>query len=137
MTQSWKPTAAEKRAIRAYAAKHERRKPGGIVLEIGERSDGVTHSSNLLTFGPDMDAGFEASDLSQPLPWSSLDLGVETINGRAVVDFYVYEKRIGEPGELLSNVQAHVELIQYAPRLVSITGTGSPTEIVNVTGAMG
>lgn len=125
----WKANADEKRAIRAVAAMGEGKKPGAISIEIGERialdGSGLI-SCNLLTFG-DADTALDKSDLHSPSPWSDLDYGVELIDGKAIVDFYVYEKRVGDLGELLSNVQAHVETIQGKPRLKKITGTGIKT----------
>lgn len=121
----WKPNAEEKRAIRAVAAAGENVKPGAITIEVGERIalDGSgTTSTNLLTFGPD--DGLDRSDLSQPLPWTELDRGIELVDGKAIVDFYVYEKRIGDVGDLMTNVQAHVETIEGEPRLKVVTGTG-------------
>lgn len=122
----WFANADEKRAIRAVAAMGEGRKPGAIIIEVGERvaldGSGVI-STNLLTFGPDED-GIDRSDLHQPVEWAELDRGVELVDGKAIVDFYVYEKMIGDLGELLTNVQAHVVTIEGKPRLEKITGTG-------------
>lgn len=131
----WFATPDEKRAIRAVAAASENLKPQAIAIEIGERyaltrAPDVdwkdTISINLLTFPGEME-GKDNSDLHQTVPWSDLDYGVPlTIEGRAVVDFYVYEKRVGDTGDLLTNVQAHVETVDGKPRLVKITGTGMP-----------
>ncbi|WNL50812.1 hypothetical protein RPALISO_225 [Ruegeria phage RpAliso] len=122
----WKPTPEEKRAIRAYPAKYERRKPRALIIEIGERANGDTISTNVLAFGKDWSTGVEASDLHQPTSWSDLDRGIAMIDDKAIVDFYVYERVFEGHGDLLTNVQAHVELVDGTPRLVALTGTGMP-----------
>ena len=123
----WKANADEKRAIRAVAAMSVGKNPGAIVIEIGERCvlDGSgTTSTNLLAFGDYTDA-LDRSDLHQPLPWTELDSGIELVDGKAIVDFNVREKIvIGDCGEHLTNVQAHVEISGVKPRLMKITGTG-------------
>lgn len=127
----WKANADEKRAIRAVAAAGENRSPQSILIEVGERvalnvPDGTDWkdmiSTNLLTFGPD--DGLDRSNLHQPIGWSELDRGIELVDGKALVDFYVYEKLVGDQGDLLTNVQAHVETIEGKPRLKMVTGTG-------------
>lgn len=132
----WKPTADDKRTIRAVAAASERCKPGALQIEVAERAS-ITPgsnavSTNLLLVGGTPEDLFAGSDLHQPLPWNELDCGIElTEDGRAVVDFYVYEKVFGDHGELLTNVQAHVKVIEGKPMLWKITGTG----IAPVTGS--
>ena len=135
MSKLWFPTPAEKRAIRTVAAMSENRKGSTVHIEIGERyaltrADNVpwqdTISINLLSF-PGEKEGLDNSDLHQTVGWSELSHGVPlTSDGRAVVDFYVYEKLVGDHGDLLTNVQAHVETVNGKPKLVKITGTGMP-----------
>lgn len=121
----WKPTIHEKRAIRTVAATSENRLGSTVHIEIGERyplTRAGDPSINVLLVG-----GVEDSDLNQPVSWTELDRGVPLdSNGAAVVDFYVYEKLVGDHGDLLTNVQAHVETVDGKPRLVKITGTGMP-----------
>jgi hypothetical protein len=136
----WKPTADEKKAIRGYAAKAEKCKPAQLHIEIGERyslydgyhdRDGPTVMSTnamLVDSTPD----WEESDLSQTWPWSDLKHGIElTLDGRAVVDFYVYKKARNYHRELLTNVQAHVALLDGKPVLWKITGTMATALIIN------
>lgn len=128
----WKANADEKRAIRAAAAMGEGMKPGAIHIEVGERVslDGDFRTGfNILALGTGENPNdpFDGTDLHQPLPWSYLDDGIElTADGKALVDFYVYEKLVGDHGDLLTNVQAHVVTVDNKPRLRKITGTGIP-----------
>lgn len=127
----WKPTADEKRAIRAFAAASEGRPPRALHIEIGERiGEGGNFDTSfnilILTRGDTTRDAFGTTDLNQPLPWSFLDDGIElTEDGKALVDFYVYEKLFDDHGDLLTNVQAHVETVEGNPRLVKISGTGA------------
>jgi hypothetical protein len=122
----WKANAEERRAIRAVAATGEKRKPGSITIEIGLRypltGDG-TVSENILLVDPTGD--IDNTDLHDTRPFSDLDGGVPlSSDGKAIVDFYVYEKAFNDHGYLLTNVQAYVEMIEGKPRLKKITGTG-------------
>lgn len=125
----WKPTAAEKRAIRKYAALYEGKKPGAVVIEIGTRcpltGEGEVSSNVLIV---DRDANFDNTDLHQTSPWADLKYGIPlTGEGTALVDFHVYEKMFGdELGMLLTNVQAHVREEEGKAKLWKITGTGTP-----------
>ena len=125
----WKPKASDLKSIRAYAAKSEWLKPNALIIEAAFRENTDTGQTdlNVLALG-----GFEQTDLSDFLPWSSFrGYPVKlTDDGKAEVDFYV-KKRPGpweSEGELLTNVQAHVETIDGKPRLVRITGTGTPAQ---------
>lgn len=128
---SWKPTLEEKRAIRVFAAKSEGLSISAIVVAVGERyslhppdggSQQVDTSTNILSFG--LTDGQERSDLNQTLPWTTLNRGIELVDGEAVVDFYVYERGFGTLGDLRTNVQAHVTSVDGTPRLWKLTGTG-------------
>lgn len=126
----WKPTAAEKKAIRGFAARSERRKPMQLHIEIGGRWNGEIENTNVLLV--DSTEHWEKSDLNQTWPWSDLSYGIDlTPNGLALVDFYVYEKEFGDHGELLTNVQAHVALHDGKPVLWKITGTGAKDEVLD------
>ena len=120
----WKAKADEKRAIRSFAARGERRRPQSIKIEVGEREpdSGGAPSTNVLLVG-----GVDNSDLHQPLPWSELDRGIDLDSaGMAIVDFYVYERAFDDHGDLLTNVQAHVKTINGKPMIVRLSGTGVP-----------
>ena len=130
----WKPTAIEKKAISGFAARSEKRKPTRLHIRIGERyslKDGAANAAtNVLLI--DSTPDWEESDLSQTWPWSDLNHGVDlTGDGRAQVDFYVYERGFDDYGDLLTNVQAHVALRDGKPVLWKITGTGVPAQILD------
>ena len=130
----WKPTAADKKTIREFAARSEKRKPLQLHIEIGERysltrESGYADTNVLLV---DNTPDWEESDLSQTWPWAELKWGIRlTKEGRAVVDFYVYEKEFGDHGDLMTNVQAHVALKDGKPVLWKMTGTGVPAQILD------
>jgi hypothetical protein len=125
MGQFWKPSAAERRAIRVYAAKSENLAPKQIILDVGQRyslKDG-TQSFNVLLV--DSTPDWEESDLHDLCSFTSLNKVRLNADGCAVVDFYVY--RNNRDSELLTNVQAHVEHVDGKPHIVRLTGTGSKT----------
>lgn len=126
----WKITPAERRAIRAFAARSEKLKPRQIKLSVGERYniddakkhlDETRRSTNiyLVTDHPDWDDTdlYETWDFFAKI--GSIPL---TREGRALVDFYVYKNDRDE--ELLTNVQAYVETVDGKPKLVKLSGTG-------------
>lgn len=130
----WKPTPAEKKAIKAFAARAEKRKPTQLHFMIGERyslTRGITaNNTNVMLI--DNTPDWEDSDLNQTWPWSNLAAGIElTPEGRAQVDFYVYERGYDDYGDLLTNVQAHVALRGGKPVLWKITGTGVKAEVLD------
>lgn len=130
----WKPTAAEKKALKAFAARAEKRKPAQLHIEIGERYSltrgTACNSTNVMLVDDTID--WEDSDLSQTWPWAELDRGIDlTSEGRAQVDMYVYERGFWDHGDLLTNVQAHVALRGGKPVLWKITGTGEKAYIVD------
>jgi hypothetical protein len=130
----WKPTDLEKKRIKGFAAQSEKRKPTRLHMRIGERyslTRGINaNSTNVMLIDDTID--WEDSDLFQTCPWSDLKNGIElTKEGRAQVDFYVYERTYDDYGDLLTNVQAHVALRDGKPVLWKITGTGVPAKIVD------
>lgn len=129
----WKPTSAEKKALRGYAAKYEKRRPGQLHIEIGIRHNLEVDrgtSVNVMLVSDLVD--WDDTDLYDRCGWSDLDYGVPlTREGRAVVDFYVYEREWNDHGDLLTNIQAHVALKNGKPVLWKITGTMMPVQIVD------
>lgn len=115
----WKPSKAEKQAIRDYAAQcHGIAGGNGVTLEIGKRYniDGKTDvesiNGNLVTDCPNWDD----TDLADHVSWTEFCNGVELdSNGMAKIDFYVYSK--GRYGELEGNIQAIVALVDGVPTL--------------------
>lgn len=129
MTKKWKPTADEKRAVRAYAAKAEGLKPGQIAIQLGERYSLTSgkRSENILLISDD--PKWNDTDLhDNGHAWADhCKWGIElTEDGRALVDLYIYEKLFDDHGDLMSNVQCHVETVDGKPRLVKLTGTLTP-----------
>lgn len=130
----WKPTDLDRKRIKGFAARSEKRKPTRLHMRIGERyslTRGITaNSTNVMLVDDTTD--LEDSDLFQTCPWSDLKYGIElTKEGRAQVDFYVYERGYDDYGDLLTNVQAHVALRDGKPVLWKITGTGVPAQIID------
>lgn len=132
-TRHWKPTAADLRAIRAYAAASEGYRPQAVHIEIGERAstDPSRHwdtSTNLLLVNSgDPDDFLEGTDLDQFRSWADFKaFGIPlTEDGRAIVDFSVYEKEFGgDHGDLITNVQAHVATRNSKPVIVGFSATG-------------
>lgn len=131
----WHPSPADLRAIRTYCAETEGRKPGSIVIEAGIREnlerkdlDGI-YSVNIARLTDD--PNWEDTDLVQTLPWKHFKAeGVElTKDGRAEVDFYIYEKTFGDfHGGLLGNAQVYVQTKDGEPQIVGFSATMRPYE---------
>lgn len=125
MTTKWTISAADRRAIRAYAARAERLQPRQIDLDIGQRyslSGGASdHDFNIYLV--DQTPDWEESDLHDL--WKFADIKSITLDpqGRALIDIYVYKNDADR--ELLTNVQAYIETVDGKPVMVKLTGTGS------------
>lgn len=124
MTTKWTISAADRRAIRAYAARAERLQPRQIDLDIGERYnlDDPSRSSQNIYLVDDT-ADWEESDLRDF--WKFADTKAIPLDpqGRALIDIYVYKNDADR--ELLTNVQAYVETVDGKPVMVKLAGTGS------------
>lgn len=126
----WKPSAAEKRAIRNYAGLSEGRKGSRVHIETNLRynmDDGsIPPDENLLLVRNGADDA--RTDLYDTGRWGDLNKGITlTDDGRAEVEFVAYERGFyGDHGDLLTHVQAHVEPVNGKPRLVRLTGTMVP-----------
>jgi hypothetical protein len=132
MTTIWKPNADQLREIRAWAALvHDNRRPGGVVIEAGERANDKGRSLNIVELTGTF--ALEDTDLHDYVSWSDFRArGVPLYSGVALVDFYVSEKGFGERGELLGNVQAVVMLQDNKPTLVELRATGGLDKAVNI-----
>lgn len=125
MTTKWTISAADRRAIRAYAARAERLQPRQIDLDIGQRyslSSGASdHDFNIYLV--DQTPDWEESDLHDL--WKFADIKSITLDpqGRALIDIYVYKNDADR--ELLTNVQAYIETVDGKPVMVKLAGTGS------------
>lgn len=124
MTTKWTISAADRRAIRAYAARAERLQPRQIDLDIGERYnlDDPSRSSQNIYLVDDT-ADWEESDLRDF--WKFADTKAIPLDpqGRALIDIYVYKNDADR--ELLTNVQAYVETVDGKPVMVKLAGTES------------
>ena len=129
----WKPTTTEKKNIRAYAAKFEKLRPAQIIIEAGERVSLVTGNTSFNVLLIDQTPDWDESDLHDTHGWTdTLTRGIPlTEDGRAVTDYYVYEKVWNDHGDLLTNVQTHVAMLNGKPTLWKLTGTMMPVVIVN------
>lgn len=110
MPKMHKPTAWEKNIIRDCAKKSAGCK--GVKLEPGERvrlgsqrgEPGDRYSLNLALLADD--DHLDNTDLFTTRPWRDFVDGFPlTGDGRAVIDFYVYETAY--PGDLMTNVMAY------------------------------
>lgn len=138
MTTKWTISAADRRAIRAYAARCEKLQPRQIDLDVAQRyslSGGAAdHDFNIYLV--DQTPDWEESDLHDL--WKFADIKAITLDpqGRALIDVYVYKNDADR--ELLTNVQAYVETVEGKPVLIKLAGTGSRSigraEIVELTG---
>ncbi len=128
----WKPTSMDRRLIRAYAARIEKRRPSQIVLYAAERVSNATGSVAFNTYLLDPDPDFGDTDLHDRHPFAGVKSIQTTDDGRALVDFYIFEREWDDYGELLGNAQAHVALdpVTRKPVLWKLTGTMAPAEIV-------
>jgi hypothetical protein len=122
---NWKISAADRKVIRSYAAKAARRRPGQIIIEVGERfclDEGPwVCSFNILMI--DKTEDWDDSDLNQTWRFSEVKEIELTPDGKALVDFYIYEREFDDHGDLNTNVQAHVKLIDGKPRIWKMTDT--------------
>lgn len=124
MTTKWTISAADRRAIRAYAARAERLQPRQIDLDMGERYNLADPSrSSCNVYRVDETADWEESDLRDFWKFSDVKTIPLTRDGRALVDIYVYKN--DRDRELLTNVQAYVETVDGKPVMVKLAGTGS------------
>lgn len=124
MTTKWTISAADRRAIRAYAARAERLQPRQIDLDIGERYNLADPSrSSCNVYRVDETPDWEESDLRDFWKFSDVKTIPLTRDGRALVDIYVYKN--DRDRELLTNVQAYVETVDGKPVMVKLAGTGS------------
>lgn len=123
MPKVWKPTAAERAAIRAAGARESADpiSPASVVLEPGYRwSKAHEDRGSSINVALVSDRGLDDTDLADYGRWSDFTRGVPlTEDGRAIVDFYI--RRRGDPHNgLLGNVGVH-----YAGgRIVRIHGYG-------------
>jgi len=128
--RTWKPTPAQLKLIREYCAKVERRTPGQVVLEVGERlnlDDGrVSANLYLVT----RDSGWDDTDLHDYVSWAEFRSYGVPLNhqGKAMVDFYISSRSFDGRGELLGNAQVYVETLDGKPRVVGFSATGIPFE---------
>lgn len=117
-----RPTPAELATIRKIAQQIARR--SFIKIEVGERfalDDCRRASINILEID-DTDR-WEKSDLNETRDWSVLRKGIPSQDGRAVVDFYVYER----PSlELSCNIAAEFEGGRLV-RIFNSSAIGDPT----------
>jgi hypothetical protein len=101
---TWKPTPEECKLIRKSAENYARKR---VKLEVGTRynvnDSTVPESSNLYLVTQDR-KGWNDTDLADTISWSDFKKnGVPlTLQGEALVDFYVYS--LGSDGELETNV---------------------------------
>lgn len=123
----WRITPEDRRAIRAYAAQVEKRRPGQITIEAATRVSTIFEGSktSMNIYRVDQTADWSESDLHDKWAFSDVKTVALTDDGRALVDLYVYEKVPGDVGELLTNVQAYVETVDGKPKLVKLSATGA------------
>lgn len=125
MTAKWTISAADRRAIRAYAARAERLQPRQIDLDIGQRSNlsGGASDHDFNIYLVDQTPDWEESDLHDL--WKFADIKSIPLDpqGRALIDIYVYKNDADR--ELLTNVQAYIETVDGKPVMVKLAGTGS------------
>lgn len=146
-TKVWKPTAAQLKAIRAYCARVERKRPRQVVIELGCRYNiddpSVTTNENLCLVSTEGDAfdpswGWDDTDLSDHTDWARFKAhGVELDKrGRCVIDFYISAlENFGygiERGELLGNAQVYVDTIDGRPTVVGFSATMQPFEAASI-----
>lgn len=125
----WKITPAHRRAIRAYAAQVEKLKPGQITIEVATRVSTVFGNSrtSMNIYNIDDTEDWSESDLHDKHAFGSVKAIPLDEQGRALVDFYIYEKAFDDHGELLTNVQAYVETVDGKPKLVKLSSTAAPS----------
>lgn len=108
------PTAAECRVIREHALKESRRNGNGartVHIEPGIRYN-TDHdrgrSMNIALISDDPD--WNDTDLDTTASWSDFRKGFDlSTDGRAIIDFYLYEPRFGDHGDLCCNLQAYFD----------------------------
>lgn len=123
MTTKWTISAADRRAIRAYAARVEGMQPRQIDLDVGQRYNleggGACHDFNIYLVDDTPD--WEESDLHDLWKFSDVKAVQLDPQGRALIDIYVYKN--DRDRELLTNVQAYVETVDGKPKLVKLEST--------------
>lgn len=121
MRNIWKPTPAQCAAIRHAACLEGRAKR--VVIEPGIRCGNERTSMNILELTSDP-VDWEGTDLFDYGKWEGFKAGVPlTEDGRAIVDFYVFEMRTQHrrDTELLGNVTVTYE----GGRITRIHGYGN------------
>ena len=113
-TKTIRLSAEDVRTIRREVEREGKRnsRAGRFVLEIGIRHGdadlGV--SINVLAVSRDPSGEWNDTDLYDKAPWSDVRKPIPlTAEGRAVLDFYVYEWERGEVGDLVCNAQAEID----------------------------
>lgn len=128
----YKINPAQIKALKEYAAKHERlRSPMPVRFRVGERHNidqperGINHNILIVTDHPDWDDTdlYDNSwSINEVNKMGGFDL---TEDGRLLIDLYFY---YGQDWELLGNVQGYFELHPQGLTLVLMTGTMFPDE---------
>ncbi|MCA0944512.1 hypothetical protein LCM08_06285 [Salipiger pacificus] len=134
--REWKPTADQKRAIRAYCARVEGKRPMQVVIcpgwRVNKADDTRPACLNLLRLSDRADWG--DTDLHDVGAWSDLDQGVRLDRkGRALIDLYIYGRdATADRGDLLGNAQVYVDQIDGQTRITGFAATCHPYEQANV-----
>jgi hypothetical protein len=128
----WTPDTMDRRLIRGYAARAEKLRPHQIVIEVGERVNYATCTTSFNTLLLTDDPDFDDTDLHDTRRFTEVKTIPLTADGRAQVDFYIYEREGDDQGDLLTNVQAHVasDPVTGKPVLWKLTGTLTPAQII-------
>jgi hypothetical protein len=132
----WKISAEDRKIIRQYAADAARTTPRRIGIRVGERYN---------VDDPTIDASFNIKLVDNHPTWDHSDLrdhwdfaDVRSIpldaHGEAEVDFYIYHMEgFGanrQLGDLETNVQAHIRLVDGKPRIWKMTDTDFKVKVL-------
>lgn len=141
MKSYWKPTAAQMKAIRAYAAKSAGKGPRQIAMKLNTRTaleagTPQQYSENLLLVGGGWGEKemLEHSDLHDHDSFTTQDTIDLDERGRAIIDISVYSLYGFGAERDIDQLETHVQ-VWVAPTpdmkkatIVRLTGTGTKTE---------
>ena len=113
MTGTVRLSAGDVRQLREVAERIARRHSSAarFAIEIAERVNLTTGDSALNILAISDDPDWADTDLYTTYPWSRIRERHVLADGRALFDFYTYERPgIGEPGDLVCCVQVECDM---------------------------
>ncbi len=131
----WKPNTEQLRAIREYCVLIHSVPSTKVTLEVGTRFNmaglnDITCENILRVTEKDIwNKGeyWSDTDLHDRISWSDFKVDGVPLDkrGRALLDFYIYERGFGgDHRDLMGNAHVYVDTVEGKPKIVGMIGTG-------------